>query len=120
METAAAMGAQRLVVSHPEYIMEADDAQVTRLANLGVVIEHSLCMYHGPRADFPISDLVRWIDLVGPERTALGSDLGQVNEPLPIVAYRHVCEQLLELGISEASVRLMVQTNPAHLLGLDD
>ena len=119
MDAARSEGLARLIVSHPEYIMEASEAQMLELADSGVVIEHSLCMYYGEHADFPFGDLLHWINLIGPERTALGSDLGQVNEPLPIEAYKGICGQLLDAGVTERELALMVKTNPSRLLGLD-
>jgi hypothetical protein len=63
--------------------------------------------------------LLGWIGLVGTDRTQLGSDLGQANNPLPVDAYRKVCGRLLEAGVSERDVREMVSVVPARLLGLE-
>jgi len=62
---------------------------------------------------------VDWIDAIGPDHTSIGSDLGQVGNPLPMDAYLQICEQLLDSGISEADLRTMVVDNPSRLLGLD-
>jgi hypothetical protein len=121
MRAAKDAGVEHMIVSHPEFVTGATDAQILELADMGVIIEHSLCMYDGVGSDphYPVGELVRLIALVGPERTALGSDLGQVNEPLPIEGYRHVVGLLLEEGIPEQDLALMVRTNPARLIGLE-
>jgi predicted TIM-barrel fold metal-dependent hydrolase len=67
-----------------------------------------------------IGVLLDWLRVVGPDRTQLGSDLGQQNNPLPVESYRKVLGRLLEAGVSEPDLRRMVTTNPARLLGLDD
>lgn len=119
MEAAAALGHTKLMINHPNFVMEAEKAQVSRFAELGATIEHSLVMYLTDEKYFPLQSLLDWIDLVGPERTSLGSDLGQVGNPMPLEAYREVCSRLLDSGISEDDLRLMVTTNPASLLGLE-
>jgi hypothetical protein len=57
--------------------------------------------------------------VIGAERTQLGSDLGQRNNPLPVESYRKICERLLEAGVSEADLHTMVAEVPARVLGLD-
>lgn len=119
LEQARAMGLRKLVVSHPNYIIEADkDTEAQRFVELGAVIEHCLGLYvDGKHFDF--QELLDWINAIGPEHTTLCSDLGQVGNPLPMDAFATICEQLLDSGISEADVRKMVVDNPSRLLGLD-
>jgi hypothetical protein len=119
LEAAHALGCKKLVVSHPNYIVEADkntDAQ--RMVELGAVMEHCLGLFINERY-FTIQELVDWINVIGPDHTSLGSDLGQVGNPLPMDAYLTICEQLLDSGISERDLRKMVVDNPSRLLGLD-
>jgi hypothetical protein len=75
-------------------------------------------MYHNERR-FPFTELLEWISLIGPERTSLGSDLGQVGNALPIEAYRQVVGDLLDSGVCERDIRMMIRDNPARLIGLD-
>ena len=53
------------------------------------------------------------------DRTQLGSDLGQLNNPLPVESYRKVCGRLLEAGMTEEEVHAIVADVPARVLGLD-
>ena len=49
----------------------------------------------------------------------ISSDLGQRTNPLPADSFRRVVGQLLECGVSEAELRLMLRTNPARLVGIE-
>jgi hypothetical protein len=118
VEAATAAGHDRLILSHPNYVVDIERKQAQELAELGAVIEHEVAMYHNDHI-FPISVLVDWINLVGPEHTSLGSDLGQVGLPLPVEAYIGVIGRLLDSGIAEKDIRLMIRDNPARLIGLD-
>ncbi|HEY2790584.1 MAG TPA: DUF6282 family protein, partial [Gaiellales bacterium] len=44
-EAARAAGVNRLLVNHPNFVVEATHEQGRRFVELGAVIEHSLCMY---------------------------------------------------------------------------
>jgi hypothetical protein len=120
-EAAKERGVRRMVVNHPNFVIEASKDEVKRLAELGAVIEHSLCMYDEESSfhNWQIDTLVDWIRWVGPERSSLGSDLGQANNPLPADSFRKICSRLLESGLTEREVRMLVADNPARLLGLD-
>jgi hypothetical protein len=118
VEAAAAAGHRQLILSHPNFVVEVERQQAAELAGLGAVIEHELGMYHNERR-FKFSVLLDWINFVGPERTSLGSDLGQVNNPLPMEAYRQIVANLLDSGISDKDIQLMIRDNPARLIGLD-
>ena len=121
-QAAVDAGVRRMVLSHPNFVIEATPEEAVKMADLGAVVEHSLCMYDEESTfhQWDISVMLDWLRVVGPDRTQLGSDLGQQNNPLPVESYRKVLGRLLEAGVSEADLRQMVATNPARLLGLDD
>jgi len=121
IEAAHELGQRRILVSHPNYIAGIDHALAKRLAALGTVFDQPIAMYDklGERTLFPLEDLLAWIDAVGPEHTVLGSDLGQQGNPLPMEVYRSIVPRLLDAGVGEADLRLMLAMNPARLLGLD-
>ena len=114
-------GVRRMIVNHPNFVIEASKDEVKELAELGALIEHSLCMYDDESSfhNWEIDTLVDWIRRVGPERSSLGSDLGQAGNPLPTDSFRKICSKLLEAGMTEREVRLLVADNPARLLGID-
>jgi hypothetical protein len=120
-EAAKEHGVRRMVVNHPNFVIEATKDEVKRLAEIGAVIEHSLCMYDEESSfhNWQIDTLVDWIRWVGPERSSLGSDLGQAGNPFPADSFRKICARLLEAGMTEREVRMLVADNPARLLGVD-
>lgn len=120
-EAAKEHGVRRMIVNHPNFVIEATKDEVKRLAGLGALIEHSLCMYDEESRfhNWQIDTLVEWIRWVGPERSSLGSDLGQADNPFPADSFRKICTRLLEAGMPEREVRMLVADNPARLLGID-
>jgi hypothetical protein len=120
-EAAKEHGVRRMIVNHPNFVIEASKDEVKTLAELGALIEHSLCMYDEESSfhNWQIDTLVDWIRWVGPERSSLGSDLGQANNPFPADSFRKICSRLLEAGMTEREVRMLVADNPARLLGVD-
>ena len=113
---------RRMVLNHPNFVIEASKQEVEKMADLGALVEHSLCMYDEDSSFYhwEIEVLVDWIRTIGPERSSLGSDLGQENNPLPGDSFRKICGRLLDAGLHEREVRMLVADNPIRLLGLDD
>ena len=119
-EAAQKAGVRRLLVNHPNFVIGATYAEATYLASLGAVIEHSLCMYDD-RSTFyqcELDVLIGWLRAIGPERSSLGSDLGQAKNPLPSESFIKIVGALLDAGMSESDLRQIVCTNPARVLGL--
>jgi hypothetical protein len=114
-------GVRRMIVNHPNFVIEASKDEVKALVELGALIEHSLCMYDEESSfhNWQIDTLVDWVRWVGPEHSSLGSDLGQAGNPFPADSFRKICSRLLEAGMTEAEVRMLVADNPARLIGLD-
>jgi hypothetical protein len=114
------VGVQRMLVNHPNFVIEATYEQTRRWVELGAYVEHSLCMYDEESAfhNWDLATLVGWIEAIGPERSTLASDLGQMNNPLPTDSFRKITERLLERGMPEDSIRTMISRNPATLLGV--
>jgi hypothetical protein len=115
------MGIRRLLVNHPNFIVQATREQVAELVALGAYIEHATCMYDDQSSyrAFELETLVEWIKAVGPERSTLASDLGQANNPLPAESFRRILEALHAEGFEERELRALVAGNPALLVGLD-
>jgi hypothetical protein len=120
--TAQENGVRRLLLHHPDFIIGASDADVEELLGYGAFVEHEMSMYHPavPAPGFPISQLVDWIEKIGPERTVIDSDLGQKDNPLPVDGYLYVIGQLLDHGVKAADIRQMICRNTAYLLGLEE
>jgi hypothetical protein len=121
-EAAHAAGVRRLLVNHPNFIVEVGSAEAKRLIELGAYIEHEVSMYDESSKfhAYEIETLEGWIELAGPEHTVLASDLGQANNPLPPESLALIAERLLANGAPEADLRALLAENPARLLGLDE
>ena len=121
-EAAHAAGVTKLLVNHPNFVVEATHEQGKRFVELGAVIEHSLCMYDDRSSfyNWDIDVLLGWIRAVGADRSTLGSDLGQMKNPLPSEAFTNIVGQLLDAGLSEGELESMVRRNPARLLDMGD
>jgi hypothetical protein len=114
---ARAAGVEHVVVTHPDF--PAQDFSVgeqVELAELGAWIERCFTTPYTGKCTWD-----RWLEgtwAVGPERTILSSDLGQVKNPpvedgLPLMA-----DRLLAAGFGEDAVRAMAVTNTRKLAGL--
>jgi len=110
-------GIEHVVVTHPDF--PAQDLSIDEqreLADLGAWIERCFTTPYTGKCSWD-----RWIDgirAVGPERTILSSDLGQISNPpvedgLPLMA-----DRLLDAGFGEDEVRTMAVTNTRALAGL--
>ncbi|GAA4551327.1 DUF6282 family protein [Pseudonocardia xishanensis] len=116
---ALAAGVERIVVSHPEFVVAAEPERVGEWARQGAYVEHCLAMLTGrvPKAA-PVQEIAAFLAAAGPGRTIISSDLGQKGNPLPVSAYRRMVRALLDAGTAEDDIRSMVGGNAGQLLGL--
>jgi hypothetical protein len=92
---------------------------VADLARMGVWIEHSFCMFiNEPYSKFFTGqDLKELITAAGVDRTILGSDLGQINNPGRWRA--SVRDPAVPgLGYSKDEIRKMISLNACSLMGM--
>jgi len=120
-EEAKRRGVKRLVLTHPEEIVDASMNDVKGIAAMGAFVEHSLCMFiEGSK--FKIADgeeLRRHIDAAGVDQTIFCSDLGQVGNMSPIDGFRAGIRLCIELGYDDQQIRKMVSLNAARALGIE-
>ncbi len=69
---------------------------------------------------FPITQkkIAEAIRAIGAKYILMSTDAGQWLNPIPAQSMGIYIKDMLDLGISEDDVRMMVQTNPARMLGL--
>jgi len=114
-------GVTRLLVNHPNFLIDAKLPDMTELAAMGAYLEHSTCMWAGIQGrNYDNDSLDRMIRAGGVDHTIIGSDLGQVGNPTPVDGFRHVIAMCIELGYSDADIRRMIGGNAATLAGLDE
>ncbi|GAA5128473.1 DUF6282 family protein [Pseudonocardia adelaidensis] len=114
---AIAAGVERIVVSHPDFIVGASPERVGGWCRQGANVEHCLAMVVKNPADGSGAEKVAaFLRETGVGHTIFSSDLGQKNNPLPITAYRRMVRRLLDAGTAEDDIRAMVGGNAAQLL----
>lgn len=117
---AHALGVRRLLVNHPNFIVNASRADVRKMVELGAYVEHASCHYD-PQSKFVAFEpatLVEWIRAIGPERSVIASDLGQSGNPLPADSLVQVARLLRRAGVTKRELRTMMADNPGRLLGV--
>lgn len=114
-------GIERLIFTHPEDIVGATHDDTKEIADLGAYVEHSIAFFiHGSKfRTRTYEELQAFIDLVGPERTILCSDLGQVGTLDPLEGMRRGVAACLSFGCTDAQIHDMVATNAARVIGLE-
>ena len=112
------VGVKRILINHPEYIVNGSVSAQKGLAQMGAYIEHTLTSMMPMWFRKDPKEIVRMVKEVGPEHTILSTDFGQVHHPPPHEGMRMFIRMMLELGISPQEIELMVKSNPGRLLGI--
>lgn len=120
-EEAKRRGVQKMVLTHPEDIVDASLNDVKGIAAMGAFVEHSLCMFiEGSKFKTrTVDDLRQQIEAAGVEQTVLCSDLGQTGTIGPLEGLRRGIRLCIDLGYDDAQIRKMVSTNTARMLGIE-
>jgi hypothetical protein len=63
--------------------------------------------------------LVDHIKAVGEEHCILSTDFGQALHPTPPEGFRMMVANMIQFGLSEKEIEILVKVNPSKLLGLD-
>jgi len=93
-------------------------AQQQRIANMGAFVEYCFVTTI-PEGGLDPKDMVAAIKAVGVPHCILSTDLGQINNPAPVEGMKLMIATMLDNGLTEKGIEVMVKTNPARLLGLD-
>lgn len=120
VRAAAAKGIEKIIISHPNFVIGAEPELCQTWARFGAKFEHELCMYDD-RSSFyhwGLDTMLSYIKATGVEHSLIGSDLGQAGNPFPVQAYRRTVRALLDFGVSPDDIQTLVCTNPAQLLGV--
>jgi hypothetical protein len=120
-EEAKRRGVKRLVLTHPEDIVDASMNDVKGIAAMGAFVEHSLCMFlEGSKFKIATGeDLRRHIEAAGVDQTIFCSDLGQTGNMSPLEGFRAGIKLCIELGYDDQQIRKMVSLNAARALGIE-
>jgi hypothetical protein len=118
MDMAKEMGLSKIIINHP-FRPEGPSLSLEQQKSLiarGAILDH--CAFHFIRKKnpLPIKTLLTGIMAIGSKYCSLSSDLGQVNNPLPVEGLRLLIEQLLIQGITPEEIRTKVCENSRRLI----
>ena len=121
VDEARNLGINRIVVTHGSTMsfwtgMTVEDMKT--LAGKGAFIEH--CIHVMMPLTFKMSpqELADTMRAIGPERCIISTDFGQAFHPMPAEGLRMGIATLIQAGLEEVEVGMMVKDNPSRLLGL--
>jgi hypothetical protein len=122
VEETKAAGFSKMVITHPlqdvnnELSLSADD--IGQLAQSGCFIEHCFwaCMPSGLRQD--PKTIVESVKATGVDHCIMTTDLGQWYNPTAPEGMRAFIATMLQNGLDEDEIEVMVKRNPSKLLGL--
>jgi hypothetical protein len=114
---ARAAGIERIVISHPTFIVGASAQRCGEWARHGAVIEHCLALaVNRPRSPLTHEALRPYLEACGVGNSIFSSDLGQAGNILPVTGYRRMIRRLLDHGVAADDIRAMVGGNSRALL----
>jgi hypothetical protein len=109
-------GVRDVVVTHPDYpAQEISIEDQVKLADRGALIERCFTTPHTGKCSWQ-----QWLEgarAVGPDRTILSTDLGQMTNPPVEDGLALMAERMLEAGFGADEVRTMAVTNTCRLAG---
>ena len=121
VEEARNLGIRRVVVTHgttSAFWTGMTPEDMKTLAGMGAYIEH--CVHVMMPTTYRVSpqDLVDTIRTIGAEHCIISSDFGQDFHPMPAEGLRMGIATLLQAGMEEVEVGMLVKDNPSRLLGM--
>jgi len=121
VKEAAKVGVKRIIVTHPlaTFVNYSNEDMKEALDNGALFLEHVFNDVTRQVA-YPITQkkIAEAIRAIGAKYIVMSTDSGQWLNPIPAQSMGIYIKDMLDLGISEDDVRMMVSTNPARMLGL--
>lgn len=122
VEEARAVGIDKVVITHvmQDQLMDLilSNAEIVQLTKMGAWIEYSYWTCENNISKTSPAILADSIKQVGAEHCIMSTDFGQADNPPAPEGFKAFMAAMLENGISEKDVEIMVKTNPAKLLGI--
>ncbi|MHB8104476.1 MAG: DUF6282 family protein [Dehalococcoidales bacterium] len=123
VEEALKIGLKKVVVTHVLQDQLIDkiltNEEIVRLAKMGAFIEYSYWTCQNNIYTVAPAILVESMKLVGAEHCIMTTDFGQIDNPPATEGLRAFIQAMLQGGIAEKDIEIMVKKNPARLLNLD-
>jgi hypothetical protein len=112
------LGIDRIVITHPLGDLSLPEPIQREVIALGALLEFPFGMVE-PIGSTSLAELVARIRSAGAEHVVLSTDLGQPGNPLPAAGFASGVQRLLDGGITQREIDLMIRRNPARILNLD-
>lgn len=117
IEKAKELKINKIIVGHPEWqVPNLNIEQQKEISGKGVYFERCYFPTTDPNQKLPIRKIVKNINSIGYKSTILATDFGQSYNIAPIKAFQMYLKKLLEHGISEQKIEVMIKDNPNKLL----
>jgi Family of unknown function (DUF6282) len=114
------VGVKHIVVTHAMMApIHMSIPQMQEAAAMGAYIEFVYNGLVGGYKEFDFADYAQTIKAVGAEHCILGSDMGQVTNPVHTEALKLFYAGLFKAGVTQNELDLMSRRNPATLLELN-
>lgn len=118
---ARSLGISRIVVTHGTtmtYMTGMTLEDMKTLAEMGAYIEHCVHVMMPLTRRMDPADMVSAVMSIGPQNCILSTGFGQDFHPSPAEGLRMGVATMLQAGMEEVEVGMLVKDNPCRLLGL--
>ncbi|UCD80316.1 MAG: hypothetical protein JSW26_02455 [Desulfobacterales bacterium] len=118
----AQMGVNRVLVTHPHFLVDANADDMQTWQALGAYVEFTavISLPSSPIYCRPVEDVAHLIKALDVDKIVLSSDLGLKNAGWPIAGMSEFLERLGEAGVGDEDLKKMTAANPARLLVLEE
>jgi hypothetical protein len=114
VEAAKAQGVQQIVITHPEFPSQNLSIEdQCALADTGAWLERCFGVAHVGRVSW--DRMIEITRAIGPARTFLSSDLGQLDNPPVEDGLALFVSKLMEAGLREQDIHTMAVVNTRHI-----
>jgi hypothetical protein len=113
------MGIDRIIVTHPVNSMSLEQQQ--EAAKMGAYLEYcyGTTLEYAGKGRRTLAEFAKLMKALGAEHCIMSSDLGNAVNPVHPAGLKSYIAGLLEQGITEQEIDIMLRRNPARLLDLD-
>ena len=113
------MGIDRIIVTHPINRMSLEQQQ--EAAKMGAYLEYccGTTLEYAGKGRRTLDEYAKLMKALGPEHCIMSSDLGNAVNPVHPAGIKSYIAGLLEAGITQQEIDVMLRRNPARLLDLE-
>jgi hypothetical protein len=113
------MGINRIIVTHPVNSMSLEQQQ--EAAKMGAYLEYcyGTTLEYAGKGRRTLAEFAKLMKALGPEHCIMSSDLGNAVNPVHPAGLKSYIAGMLQQGITEQEIDMMLRRNPARLIGLE-